>query len=378
MPDRPFLGRLSVRLTGAFLLASVAGVALVAALAYRSTASDFRSFVGHMGATSGMGSMMDDMMGAPLTQAAAGFMDNLERTLWMAGLLGIVLAIVLGGLFARYIVSPLGAVAAAAGEVARGDFSRRVEVQGSNELAALGESFNLMAATLDRDRQLRQNMVADIAHELRTPLSILQANVEAMQDGVLESNAENLASLHQETLLLARLVEDLRTLSLADAGQLTLHRQPVDLSALASQVVASLGPKFAAKGIGLEMAAPPALPSLEVDPDRIEQVLRNLVSNALQYTPSGGRVSVGLSADGAGMTLSVADTGIGIPAEHLPFVFDRFYRVDRSRSRSTGASGLGLAIVRQLVTAHEGRAWATSQPGQGSTFNVFLPFPRVG
>ena len=365
---------MSVRLTAAFLLAAVMGVVLVAVLAYRSTASDFRAFLGHletMQAT--MGGMMGNMMGGVIAQGAVDFMNNLGRTLWIAGFLGVLLALLLGGLFTRQIVAPLGEVAAAARRVAKGDFRQRVNVRGSSELRELGESFNVMAVTLSHDRELRQNIVADIAHELRTPLSILQANVEAMQDGVLETSAENLASLHQETLLLARLIEDLRTLSLAESGQLRFHSRDTDLKDLFSRVIEGFQTQFASKNVELALEAPDELVLVMADPDRIEQVVRNLLNNAYHYTSEGGRVTVRLVPEGSGITASVTDTGVGIPPENLPHIFDRFYRVDRSRARTTGGSGLGLAIVKQLVEAQGGRVSATSQVGKGSTFSFYLP-----
>lgn len=362
--------RLSVRLTAAFLLAATMGVALVAVLAYRTTSTGFTAFIGHLEAMQGM---MGDMMGSTVNQAALEFISNLGQTLWIAGLLGVALALLLGGLFTRQIVAPLGEVATAARRIAKGDLSQKVKVRGSNELTDLGESFNTMAQTLSHDRQLRQNMVADIAHELRTPLSVLQANIEAMQDGVLEASAENLASLHQETSLLARLIEDLGTLSLAESGQLEFHPRATDLIKLSSQIMEGMRTQFTSKNVILALEAPDSLVPVFVDPDRIEQVMRNLLSNAFRYTPEGGRVTLRLVTDSEGVVAAVTDTGTGIPSEDLPHVFERFYRVDRSRTRRTGGSGLGLAIVKQLVEAQGGRVWATSQVGKGTTFFFRLP-----
>ena len=373
MARASFLSRLSIRLTIAFLFAAILGVVLVAVLTYRSTSGEFSSFMAHVQAMEQMMGGSNMMGGQTFAQAGASFLDNLGRTLWLAGLSGAVAAIFLGYIFTRQIVSPLDEVTRAAERVARGDLEQRVAVRGSGELARLGESFNTMAATLSHDRQLRQNMVADIAHELRTPLTILQGNIEAMQDGVLEVNAENLASIHQETMHLSRLVEDLRTLSLAEAGQLKFQPADIDLKDLAGRVMDGFQPQMAAKKITSALESPDNLPDVLVDPDRTAQVLRNLVNNALQFTPEGGRITVRLSADGDGLSISVIDTGIGIPAEDLPRVFDRFYRVDRSRTRSTGGSGLGLAIVKQLVEAQGGRAWAESAEGKGSTFSFWLP-----
>lgn len=368
---------LSVRLTMAFLLAAILGVALVAVLAYRSTSSEFTAFLRHVETMESMmgGGMMGGMMGRQtFVQAERDFLGNLGRTLWIAGLGGVALAIFLGSLFTAQIVSPLSEVAAAARRIARGDLSQKVKIHGSSELVELGQSFNAMAATLSRDRELRQNLVADIAHELRTPLSVLQGNVEAMLDGVLEANAENLTSLHQETMLLARLVEDLRTLSLAEAGQLKFHPGATDLKELSSQVIDIFQAQSVTRNIKVELATPNDLPLVWADADRTAQVMRNLLSNAFRYTPEGGQVTVRLTPQRDGITVSVRDTGVGIPAEELPYIFERFYRVDRSRTRRTGGSGLGLAIVKQLIEAQGGHVSVESVVGKGSTFFFYLPF----
>jgi signal transduction histidine kinase len=359
--------RLSIRLTAAFLLAAILGVALVAVLAYRSTSGDFSAFLTHMEAMERM------MAGQTFAQAERDFLDNLGQSLWVAGLAGAALAIFLGYLFTRQIVAPLSKVTAAARRVTHGDLEQRVEIQGSGELAELGESFNLMSATLSHDRELRQNVVADIAHELRTPLSILQGNIEAMLDGVLEADTDNLTSIHQETMLLARLIEDLRTLSLAETGQLRFQPRAIDLKEMLQQVIDGFQAQLASKNISAVLEAPDDLSQAWVDPDRTAQVMRNLLSNAFRYTPEGGNITVRLTPGSDGITVLVTDTGAGIAPEDLPYIFDRFYRVDRSRTRSTGGSGLGLAIVKQLVEGQGGHVWADSVIGKGSTFAFRVP-----
>jgi signal transduction histidine kinase len=229
-----------------------------------------------------------------------------------------------------------------------------------------------MAENLAAAEGQRRQMAADVAHELRTPLSVIQANVEAMQDGVLPTDAEQLASLHQETLLLSRLVADLRLISLAEAGQLKLERTDVDLSDLLRKAVERMHPAAKAIGITLNTDLPPSGPVL-ADSDRLNQVIGNLMENALRHTPAGGAVTLqlglagpdpagapALQAGGKAYLVTVTDTGVGIPPEDLPHVFDRFYRADKSRTRATGGSGLGLPIVRRLVEAHGGRVWADS------------------
>ena len=369
-----FFDRLSVRLTSGFLLAAIVGVTLVAVLAYRATANDFSTFLNHVETMERMmGGRMGGMMGTTALEAR-DFMDSLGRTLWIAAVLGIIAALVLSSFFTRQIVAPLGKVALAARRIARGDLNQRLDIRGSSEITELGASFNRMAETLRHDRNLRQNMVADIAHELRTPLSILQGNVEAMLDGVLPNHTQNLNSLHEETLLLARLIEDLRTLSLAETGALKFRPQDNSFKDLARKVIGEFQTQFAAKNITVAPIFPSDLPPVRADAERTAQVIRNLLSNALQYTPEGGKVSVQLSGGHDGITLSVTDNGSGIPAEDLGHVYERFYRVDRSRSRDTGGSGLGLAIVKQLVEAQGGHVRAESTAGKGSTFSFCLPY----
>ncbi len=368
-----FFNRLSTKLTAAFILSAVLGVVLVALLTYRYTSSNFSTFLEHM---AGMQGMMGGVMNQTFVQEQQDFLSNLRQTLLIAGISGVVIAIVLGAVFTRQIVAPLSKVAAAAGRVAQGDFKQKVNIGGAGELDQLGKAFNSMAATLERDQQERRDMVADIAHELRTPLTVLQGNIEAMQDGLLPPDNAHLASLHQETLLLARLVDDLRTLSLVEAGQLEFRTKSVNLKALSSQVLESFQALLSSKHIEANLDGPDNLPEVSVDPERTAQVLRNLINNAIHYTPEGGKIAVRLGAEARGVNVSIIDTGIGISPEDLTRVFDRFYRVDRSRARSTGGSGLGLAIVKQLVEAQGGRVWAESSPGKGSNFSFWLPLAK--
>ena len=384
MTRRRFYNRLAVRLTAAFLLSATLGVVLVAVVTWQVTSSGFTNFVNHVNAMNGMmgggsgGGMMgggagNGLMFGQYTQDALNFLDSLTRTLWLVGLAGVALALVLGWLFTRQIVAPVAEVSSAARRIAGGDLSGKVTARGAEELTDLGHSFNAMAGELTRDREMRQNMVADIAHELRTPLSVLRANIEAMQDGVLEPTADNLASLHQETAVLARLIDDLRILSMAESGQLKYHFEKTDLSALCARIIGGMRALFASKDIALTYEAPARVPEVNIDADRIEQVLRNLLNNAHRYTPEGGAVTVKVAAEGGSLVVSVQDTGPGIGPEDLQKVFNRFYRVDPSRARRTGGSGLGLAIVKQLVEAHCGEVRAESTPGQGSTFSFRLP-----
>lgn len=309
---------------------------------------------------------------------AAGFLSAVNRSTWMAGLLAAGVALILGSLLFLQIVAPVRRLTNAARGVAEGKLGQRIPVTSQDEIGQLSIAFNQMADALAQQQELRRNMVADIAHELRTPLSVIQGNLEAMLDGVLPASPEEIASLRDETALLSRLVADLRLLSLAEAGQLNLARVRTDLSDMLSRVVESVRPQAEAGQVEIVTDFAAGLPFPEIDADRIAQVVRNLIVNALQHTPAGGQVSVRASLLGKTMnnqeiTIEVADTGSGIAAEDLPYVFDRFYRADKSRSRGSGGSGIGLAIVKQLVEAHGGSVRAESSPGKGAVFSFTLP-----
>jgi signal transduction histidine kinase len=303
----------------------------------------------------------------------SNFSAGVDRWLLEAMLISGVVAIVLTLILSRRILSPVSALTAAARKMEAGDLSQRVQNLPTDEIGGLGRAFNAMASSLQQAEQLRRNMVGDVAHELRTPLSNLQGYLEALRDKVIEPTPEVIASLHDESILLNHLVNDLQELSLAEAGQLRLVRQPTALAGIVQQVVALIQPAAAAKGLTLRIDVPDDLPLVNVDGGRIAQVLRNLLDNALAYTPEGGTISVEGRGEGAEVRVSVRDTGLGIEPDKLPHVFERFYRADPSRTRDTGGTGLGLVIVKQWVEAHGGHVWAVSTPGAGSTFSFKLP-----
>ena len=261
----------------------------------------------------------------------------------------------------------------AARGIAQGDLSQRAWVRGKDEVGQVALAFNQMAETLQRYTVERRNMIVDIAHELRTPLAVIQSNLEAMLDGVLRATPEELVALHQETLLLNRLITDLRTLSLAEAGQLRLEKRPVHPGELIRQVAERMSLRAQDKHIDLVAEAGDGLPEIKADPERLTQIVTNLVDNALRYTPPGTRVTLSAHVAPGGVELAVADSGPGIPPEDLPHVFDRFWRAEKSRNRATGGSGLGLAIVKQLVEAHGGRVQVESSAGAATKFTVQLP-----
>jgi signal transduction histidine kinase len=234
-----------------------------------------------------------------------------------------------------------------------------------------------MSSDLARATGLRQRMTADIAHDLRTPLTVMAGYLEALRDGVLSPSPQRFETMHQEAQHLSRLVEDLRTLSLADAGELTLNREPVSPGSLLEQVAAVYQHQAKQHGIELKVDAAPTLPEVYVDPDRMAQVLGNLVSNALRYTPAGGQISLGAAQDAGHVLLTVQDTGAGIAADDLPHVFDRFYRGDQARAGDGGESGLGLTIARSLIQLHGGTITVQSSPGKGTTCAIALPVGNV-
>jgi two-component system OmpR family sensor kinase/two-component system sensor histidine kinase BaeS len=307
---------------------------------------------------------------------------------WLGGCgLALSLPLLAGFLAVRAfhgIATPLADVMAAADAIAAGDLSVRVPVHDRAEFGRLAESFNRMAEELERADQQRRNLTADVAHELRTPLHIIQGNLEGIVDGVYEASPEHLEATLDETRVLARLVEDLRTLSLAEAGQLPLVREEVDISELLADVYTSFSGQAETTGVELRVEIPahpsqtgdPGADGLKVNGDtgRLDQVLTNLVSNALRHTPPGGSITLRAEPAPDGVRITVCDTGEGIPSDQLPYIFDRFWRGDRSRSRAAGAgSGLGLAIARQLVQAHAGRIRVESEVGRGTTFTIDLP-----
>ena len=303
----------------------------------------------------------------------ASFLDTVTRSLVVAVLVGGLAAVVTAVLFARGVLRPIDALTAAARKMEQGDLSQRVQVTSRDEIGQLGHAFNAMADGLARTEQLRRSTVADVAHELRTPLTNLCGYLEALRDDVIEVRRETLESLYDEAMLLSHLVDDMQDLTLVEAGRLSLHRESLDPPALVSAAVQAARPHATQQGVSLLVEELPALPPVYADAQRISQVLRNLLSNALAYTPAGGTVRVSASGCADEVRIEVQDTGCGIATEHLPNVFERFYRADPSRARATGGAGLGLALVKQFVTAHGGTVAVASTPGSGSRFSFTLP-----
>ncbi len=385
------LRSLRAKLMLAFLGVALVAVGVLGLLVGRSTSGAFEQYLisRQTGDLSAMDQMMDEMMGPEASQAAMeqmlgpaerAYLAAINSSLWLTGGLAALVAVALGLLFARQIAGPVRALTTAARRLGAGDLDQRVPVRGRrDELGELAEAFNSMAEAVGRQEMLRRQMAADIAHELRTPLAVIQANLEAMLDGIRPLSAEEVADVHRETQLLSRLVTDLRDLSLVETGQLLLRKELTDLTALVRTSVARFSSRAEEKDVRLVVEAEDS-PQADVDPDRVVQVLGNLLDNALRHTPPGGEVVVRLEfgAQRDEVRVTVRDTGPGIPEEHLPNIFERFYRADRARTRTDGGSGIGLAVVKQLVEAHGGRVWAESRPGEGTTFGFVLPVAGPG
>lgn len=292
--------------------------------------------------------------------------------LW-GGLLAIAIALLWTFLLSRRILAPVKALTSAARKFGKGDFTQRVQSNDKGEMGELAGSFNTMAEDLERNEHLRRNMVADVAHELRTPLSNLRGYLEAVSDGVVKPDKATLHSLNEEVSSLSRLVDDLQELSLADAGKLKLVFQPEDISKLINEAITGFQAEAAAKQLSFSMELSKTLPEVYIDRHRIKQVLLNLLDNAIKHTRPEGRVTIKVWREADHVYISVVDTGEGIPLEDMPLVFDRFYRADKSRTRATGGTGLGLTIAKRLVEAHGGRIDVRSTVEKGTTFTFNLP-----
>jgi two-component system OmpR family sensor kinase len=300
------------------------------------------------------------------------FLDQLQRTLLIAALIAAGLGIVIGLVISRTVSRPLSRLAQAARAFAAHSWDQRVQVRGTEEVAEVAFAFNDMADSLQQSETLRRNLMADVAHELRTPLTVLQGNLRAMLDGVYPLERGEIATLYDETRLLNRLVDDLRELALAEAGQLKLNLQSIDLAAIIGSTMSNFMPVAEERDLTLNTELDRA-PAVQADPDRVAQVLRNLIANALWHTPPQGQITVETKVIDRMVRVSVADTGEGIAPEDLSHVFDRFYRADSARTRHTGGSGLGLAIAKSLIEAMGGQVGVDSELGKGSCFWFTLP-----
>jgi signal transduction histidine kinase len=308
-----------------------------------------------------------------VTLAQEQFTTSVNRSILLAIVVGSLAAIILTLTISKSILSPVEALITAARKMEKGDLSQRVDIVTRGELGELAKAFNAMADGLERLEKLRSNMVSDVAHELRTPLSNIRGYLEALRDEMLEPTPEIIDSLHEEALVLSQLVDDLQELALAEAGQMVLTSEPVDIPGLVEKIINALQPQILEKDLQVQLLFDKHLEPVAADYRRLGQVLRNLLTNAIRYTPPGGTISVSANLVNDKIEVHVHDTGTGISPEHLPYVFERFYRVDQSRARTTGGAGLGLAIVKQLVQAQGGEVNVASQIGMGTTFTFTIP-----
>lgn len=289
-------------------------------------------------------------------------------------LIGAAVGIGAGMWMAKSLTEPLSRLAEATKAIGRRDFSRRVAESGTEEMQAVAHAFNEMASELEQAETVRQNMLADVAHELRTPITVIQGNLRAMLDGVYPLTPEEVAQLYDQTRLLTRLVDDLRLLAQAEAHQLSLNWVAVNVAELVEETAVSFRPLAQQNKINLRLELLGKLPTIRADRDRLAQSVQNLLNNALRHTPGGGEICLQAEETAVGIEIRVLDHGEGIAAEHLPHVFDRFYRTDKARSRDTGGTGLGLAIVKAIAESHGGQVTAHSDgPSQGSIFTIQLP-----
>ncbi len=312
--------------------------------------------------------------GPPPARERELLLQRLQTSQAQTALLALGAALLVGGYLAYRFVRPIRALTEVNRRFAAGDRKARVSIQGNDEIAELGVSFNHLADQLHSEQERQKQMLADIAHELRTPLTVLRGELEAMQDGLMNPDSENLGRLIEEVDLLTHLVQDLRLLTLADSGGLSLTKGPVDLGTLAQEALHAFRSKAEAKPI--ELQAQTTSVSVSADRERILQVVYNLLENALRHTPSGGKIQIITRLDSGWGVLEVADSGPGIPPPDLPHIFERFYRADPARSRETGGSGLGLAIVKAVLEAHGGSVSVSNRAEGGAVFSLRLPLNK--
>jgi signal transduction histidine kinase len=367
--------RLGAKLFLANLAVILVGVVILAITVQLTVPAAFNSHLGMM-ANNGMGMMGQGQgFGRSLFE---NFRASMFQSLGYAVTASVLAALLMSLFLSRRIVKPVRTLIVASQHISDGHYDERVQVDGSDEIAQLATHFNQMTAQLEQVESMRRQLIGDVTHELRTPLTSIKGYMEGLVDGVLPSTPETFDQIHREADRLSRLVDDLQELSRVEAKAYSLDLHSVIVSDLVQTTIKRLSPQATAKRISLHSNLPADLPPLQADEDRITQVLVNLAANAIQYTPEDGEVTISATRQADEIHVSVKDTGIGIPPEHLANLFTRFYRVDKSRSRNAGGgSGIGLTIARHLIEVHGGRIWAESKgDGQGSTFTFSLKIAR--
>ena len=371
--------RLGLKLFLSYLAVLLVGVSVIWAATQIATPRAYARHLAFMEEQMGAGFMMGQGQGQGQGRGMmADFYENFQASfneaLLMAVLSATVIAVLVSWLLSRSIVSPVQAIMSASQRIAAGHYDERVNAQGADEIAQLAARFNQMASHLEQVETMRRQLIGDVTHELRTPLTSIKGYMEGLVDGVLPANPETFNQIHHEADRLSRLVDDLQELSRVESKAYSLDVRSVSVSSLVQTTLKRLSPQATAKRITLRLNLPADLSLIHADEDRITQVLVNLTANAIQYTPEDGEVTLSAVRHGNEIHISVKDTGIGIPQEHLANIFTRFYRVDKSRSRNAGGgSGIGLTIARHIVEAHGGKIWVQSEgEGKGSTFSFSL------
>jgi signal transduction histidine kinase len=366
--------RLTWKLMTAFLIVIIVGVVTSALAAESAVPTAFNRHMMDM-APMMMGQIKPDMtMTEMQADLFTSFRAAVTEALLVATMTALVTAVTISLFISRRVVIPIRQMMEVSRYIAAGHYRERVQVTSQDELGQLAHSFNQMAASLEQVETMRRELIANVAHELRTPLTSIKGYMEGLIDGVLPVEPGTLQQIYREADRLQRLVDDLQELSRVEAGAFELNHQPLLMAELITRVVNRLRPQFEEKGITLHLNLSTDLPPVLADEDRLSQVLINLMGNALQYTPTGGTVTITSKIQNRDLLVTVSDSGIGISSEHLPHLFTRFYRADKSRSRVGGGSGIGLTIVKHLIEAHGGKVWANSPGiGLGSTFGFSLP-----
>lgn len=371
---KKFRSTLAVKLFLSYLVILLIGGAVLALVVELVIPAAYERHV--IGPQRGIGSSIT----RPRDMILEQFRSGVNEALLISAGIALLAAILVSLLISRRIILPLRDITQASLRISAGQYNQRVNTQGlsagqDDELAQLAQAFNQMAEKLENTERMRSQLIGDVSHELLTPLTAIKGSMEALVDGILPATPETFEQVEQEADRLQRLARDLQELSRVEAGAYKLEMQPIQLFELLQTAIERVQTQFMLKEVQLISQFSSELPSVQADPDRLLQVLINLLSNAYQYTPAGGQVVLKAAPQSSEVFISVKDNGMGIPAEHLPHLFTRFYRVDKSRSRqSGGGSGIGLAITRHLVEAHGGTIWAESAGiGQGSTFSFTLP-----
>ncbi len=319
-----------------------------------------------------VGTLLLDNVGTSLAPAEEEFLASAKRSALLGGAIAFGLALLLSVLLISEVLSPLRVLTRATEQIARGDLTQRVKLKARDEFGQLGDSFNRMIKNLRHSEEIRRSMTADIAHELRTPVTIIQGNLEAILDEIYQPTTDTIAPIYEETLRLGQLIDDLRDISLAEAKELQLNIEPIEVVASIKQLVETISASLD-QGPQIRVGANSTIPQVPVDLKRFQQVLVNLLTNAIRFTPQQGTIHIQVLRKDQEVEVRVANSGPGISPEEIPHLFERFYRGDQARSRGQGGSGLGLAISKQLVEAHGGRIWAENDPSGGAIFVIRLP-----